>query len=44
MFQMINQSSADPDERKMLYYKVGMIIVALAAVTGVVFLFVRSLS
>ncbi len=44
MFQMINQSSADPDERKMRYYKIGMFIVALAAVGGVVFLFVRSLS
>ena len=44
MFQMINQSPADPEERKMLFYKIGMFIVALAAVGGVVFLFVRSLS
>ena len=44
MFQMIDQSSAEPADRKMLLYKIGMFIVALAAVGGVVFLFVRSLS
>jgi hypothetical protein len=44
MFQMINQSSVEPEDRKMLLYKIGMFIVALAAVGGVVFLFVRSLS
>jgi len=43
MFQMI-ESSAEPADRKMLLYKVGMFIVALAAVGGVVFLCVRSLS
>lgn len=44
MFQMIDQSSAEPEDRKMFLYKVGMFIVALAAVGGVVFLCVRSLS
>ncbi|MGA3322995.1 MAG: hypothetical protein ABSF45_00855 [Terriglobia bacterium] len=44
MFQMIDQSSAEPADRKMFLYKVGMFIVALAAVGGVVFLCVRSLS
>jgi hypothetical protein len=43
MFQMI-ESSAETADRKMLLYKVGMFIVALAAVGGVVFLCVRSLS
>ena len=44
MFQMIDQSSVEPGDRKLLLYKVGMFIVALAAVGGVVFLCVRSLS
>jgi hypothetical protein len=44
MFQMIEQSATAPEDRKFLYYKVGMIIVALVAVSGMVFLFVRSLS
>ena len=44
MFQMINESSAEPRDRKMLLYKVGMFIVVLAAVGGIVFLCVRSLS
>ena len=44
MFQMINQSTVEPEDRKMLLYKIGMFIVALAAVGGVVFLCVRSLS
>ena len=44
MFQMINQSPTEPEERKALLYKIGMFIVALAAVTGVLFLCVRSLS
>ena len=44
MFQMINESTAEPRDRKMLLYKVGMFIVALAAVGGVIFLCVRSLS
>ena len=34
MFQMIDQSSAEPADRKMLLYKIGMFIVALAAVGG----------
>jgi hypothetical protein len=44
MFQMINESSAEPQDRKMFLYKIGMFIVALAAVGGVIFLCVRSLS
>ena len=44
MFQMIDQSSAAPEDRRFRLYKIGMIIVALVAVSGVVFLFVRSLS
>jgi hypothetical protein len=44
MFQMIDQTSAEPADRKMLLYKIGMFIVALAAVSGVVFLCLRSLS
>jgi hypothetical protein len=44
MFQMIDQSSADPGDRKVLLYKIGMFIVAIAAVSGVIFLCMRSLS
>lgn len=44
MFQMIDQSTAQPQDRKMLLYKIGMFVVALAAVGGIVFLCVRSLS
>ena len=44
MFQMINEAHAEPADRKMLAYKVGMFIVALAAVGGVIFLCLRSLS
>jgi hypothetical protein len=44
MFQMISQSNAGPQDRKMLLYKIGMFLVALGAVGGVVFLCVRSLS
>jgi hypothetical protein len=44
MFQMIDQSSAEPPDRKLLLYKIGMFVVALAAVSGVVFLCLRSLS
>jgi hypothetical protein len=44
MFQMIDQSSAEPADRKVLFYKIGMFIVALAAVSGVIFLCVRALS
>ena len=43
MFQMIDQHTADPADRKMLLYKIGLFIVALAAVSGVIFLCVRSL-
>jgi hypothetical protein len=44
MFQMIEQSSAEPGDRKILLYKIGMFIVAIAAVSGVIFLCMRSLS
>ena len=44
MFQMIDQSSAEPADRKVLLYKIGMFIVAIAAVGGVIFLCIRSLS
>jgi hypothetical protein len=44
MFQMIDQSSADTGDRKVLLYKIGMFIVAIAAVSGVIFLCMRSLS
>jgi hypothetical protein len=44
MFQMINQGAAEPGDRKMLLYKIGMFIVALAAVGGIIFLCMRSLS
>jgi len=44
MFQMIDQSSAEPGDRKVLLYKIGMFIVAIAAVSGVILLCMRSLS
>jgi hypothetical protein len=44
MFQMIDQSTAEPEDRKLLFYKIGMFIVAIAAVGGVIFLCLRSLS
>jgi hypothetical protein len=44
MFQMIDQSPPETGDRKMLLYKVGMFIVALGAVSGVIFLCMRSLS
>jgi len=44
MFQMIDQTAAQPGDRRILLYKIGMFIVALAAVGGIVFLCVRSLS
>ena len=44
MFHMIEQSSAEPGHRKILLYKIGMFIVAIAAVGGVIFLCMRSLS
>jgi hypothetical protein len=44
MFQMIDQSAAEPADRKARLYKIGMFIVALAAVSGIVFLCVQSLS
>jgi hypothetical protein len=44
MFQMIDQTAAESADRKTLLYKIGMFIMALAAVGGVVFLCVRSLS
>ena len=44
MFQMIDQSAAEPQDRKMLMYKIGIFIAALGAVGGVIFLCIRSLS
>ena len=44
MFQMVNESSAERADRKVVLYKIGMFVVALAAVGGVIFLCVRSLS
>jgi hypothetical protein len=43
MFEMINEHTAEPADRKMLVYKVGMFIVALAAVGGILFFCVQSL-
>ncbi len=39
MFQMINQAPEEPGDRKMLLVKIGMFIVALAALGGVVYFF-----
>lgn len=44
MFQMIDQRVTEPADRRVLLYKIGMFVVALAAVGGIVFLCVRSLS
>jgi len=44
MFQMVNEASAEPRDRKALLYKIGIFIVAMGAVGGVIFLCVRSLS
>jgi hypothetical protein len=41
---MIEQSSTEPGDRKILLYKIGMFVVAIAAVGGVIFLCMRSLS
>lgn len=43
MFDMINQHAAEPADRKMFAFKVGMFIVALAAVGGILFFCVQSL-
>jgi hypothetical protein len=39
MFQMIDEEKAGPQDRKMLLYKIGAFIVALAALGGVVYFF-----
>ncbi len=39
MFQMINENDAAPQDRKTLLVKIGMFIVALAALGGVVYFF-----
>ena len=44
MFQMIDQNHVEPEDRKMLLYKIGIFLVAIAAVGGVLFLCMRSLS
>jgi hypothetical protein len=42
MFQMIDQSPGQPGDRKLLLYKIGMFVVAAAAVAGVILLAFRS--
>jgi hypothetical protein len=44
VFQMIDQSTAEPQDRKLFWYKIGIFFVALAAFGGVIFLCIRSLS
>jgi hypothetical protein len=44
MFDVIDRSALEPSDRKLLLYKIGMIVVAIAAVGGVVFLCLRSMS
>ena len=44
VFQMIDQAAAEPQDRKMLMYKIGIFIVALAAFGGVLFLCIKGLS
>jgi len=39
VFQMINQTATEPQDRKMLLVKVGMFIAALAVLGGVVYFF-----
>jgi cell division septal protein FtsQ len=39
MFQMINQTHEEPGDRMLLLLKIGMFIVALAALGGVVYFF-----
>jgi hypothetical protein len=39
MFQMIDEARADTDDRKMVLFKVGAFIVALAALGGIVYFF-----
>ena len=41
---MIDQTVAEPQDRKMLMYKIGIFVVALSAVGGIIFLCIRSLS
>jgi hypothetical protein len=43
MFEMINEHHAEPADRKVFAYKVGMFIVALAALGGILFFCVQSL-
>ncbi len=37
MFQMINEEKASPEDRKMLWVKVGVFVVGLAALGGVLY-------
>jgi hypothetical protein len=39
VFQMIDEASVGPQDRKMTLMKVGMFVVALAALGGVVYFF-----
>ncbi len=39
MFQMINEAASEPQDRKTFFVKIGMFLVALAALGGVVYFF-----
>jgi hypothetical protein len=39
MFQMVNEEKASPDDRKMMFYKIGAFLVALGALGGVIYFF-----
>ena len=39
MFQMINEGKAEPQDRKMLLVKICAFVVALAALSGVIYFF-----
>ena len=39
MFQMIDDEKAGPEDRKVLLYKIGAFIVAMAALGGVIYFF-----
>ena len=39
MFQMVDEEKPTAEDRKMFWFKVGVFVVALAAVSGVVYFF-----
>ena len=39
MFEIINDAKAEPQDRKMLWVKIGATIAALAALSGIVYFF-----